>query len=95
MNSPPMSVTAHEGNTLEKAAAFHRVNDFLRQHSLLGRTKARRVHNGGDKALDDIKEGHHQLQPIGHDAFGNGKPDEQLQGVLRLFHLGECCRRCA
>ena len=55
MNSPPMSVHRPEGNTLEKAAAFHRVNDFLRQHSLLGRTKARRVHNGGDKAWTILK----------------------------------------
>ena len=74
-----------EGDALEKAAAFHRRDNLLGKNRLLRGSKARRVHNGGNKALDDIKEGHHQLQPIGHDAFGNGKPDKQLQRVLRFF----------
>ena len=78
-----------EGDTLEKAAAFHRRDDLLGKNRLLRGSKARRVHNGRNKALDNIKEGHHQLQPIGHDAFGNGKPDKQFQRVLRLFDLCE------
>ncbi len=67
-----------EGDALEKAAAFHRRDNLLGENRLLRGSKARRVHYGGNEALDDIKEGHHQLQPIGHDTFGNGEPDKQL-----------------
>ena len=85
INSPPMSVTAQRGILSKKPQAFHRRDDLLGKNRLLRGSKARRVHNGRNKALDNIKEGHHQLQPIGHDAFGNGKPDKQFQRVLRLF----------
>jgi len=48
INSPPMSVTAQR-DALEKAAAFHRRDDLLGENRLLRGSKARRVHNGGNK----------------------------------------------
>ena len=78
-----------QGDRFKKAAAFHRVNDFLWENRLLCRTESGCVHNRGNKPLDDIEKGHHQFQPIGYNALGDGKPDKQLQRVLRLFHLGK------
>ena len=89
MNSPADERYCPEGDALKETAAFYCVNDLLRQNRLLSRTEAGSIHNSADQPLCDVKQGHHQFQSIGDNAFGNGKPDEQLERVFRLFDLGK------
>ncbi len=73
MNSPPMSVTAHKG--MLKAAVLHSRYDLGGEDSLR-RAKARCLHNGGDDALGNMKQGQHQLHAIGDSALGKRKSDK-------------------
>ena len=76
-----------QGNGLKEAAILHRRDDLLRQHRCLWASKAGRIHDRTDHALDNFQNRHHQLHAVGNQAFSNRKTDEQLHRVLRLFQL--------
>ena len=76
-------------DALEKAAVFHGCHNLRRQDSILCRAEACDFHNGGNHALHDFEQSHHQLQVVSDRNFHKGEADEQLQGVFELLHACE------
>ena len=78
-----------EGDAGEEVRALDGRDDLLREHGLRRRADARRVQDRADDALHDAQERQHELHAIGDRGLGQGKADEQLEGMLRLLELGE------
>ncbi len=85
MNSPPMSVTAHSGILSKKPQLLHGGDDLLGKTVCCAVTKACRIHNGRNNALDDIEQGQHQLHAIGDGAFGKANRINSFRCVFRLL----------
>ena len=69
----------------KKSAVVNGRNNFRWQHSGLGLSKARCLHNGGDHPLYNVQQCQHQIHAVGDHALSKGKAHEQPQCVFRAF----------
>ena len=74
-------------NAFEKTTVFNSFHHLFRQCRLSGSCDPGGPHNGTDDSLNNGEDRHHQLQPVGDNAFCNGKTDKEFQRMLRPFHF--------
>ena len=78
-----------QGDGVQEPHAFDGGHHLRRQGRGCHSGQAGGVHDGGDRPLGDVEQGHHKLQAPGHRPLGQDKPDEGLKGQLRLLQLSK------
>ena len=78
-----------QGDGVQEPHAFYGGHHLYGQGRGSHGSQAGSVHDGGDRPLGDVEQGHHEIQPPGNRRLSQYKPDEGLEGQFRFLQFGK------